>query len=70
MCYFSPALLGYGRHTIKAGQSLTLRYRLIVHPGRWDAQRLRDEGKRSRSPCQKNEARDTANQLEQVKESK
>jgi hypothetical protein len=46
MCYFSPSVLCYGPHTIKAGQSLTLRYRLIVHPGRWDAERLRAERKR------------------------
>ena len=46
MCYFSPAVLCYGPHTIKAGQSLGLRYRLIVHPGRWDAERLRAERKR------------------------
>ncbi len=41
MRYFSPALLCYQPHTIKAGQSLTLRYRVIVHPGRWDAEQLR-----------------------------
>ena len=46
MCYFSPAVLCYGPHTIRAGQGLTLRYRLIVHPGRWDAERLRAESKR------------------------
>jgi hypothetical protein len=46
MCYFSPAVLCYGSHTIKVGQSLALRYRLIVHPGRWDAERLKAERKR------------------------
>jgi len=46
MRYFSPAFLCYKPHTIKAGQSLTLRYRLIVHPGRWDTERLRAERER------------------------
>jgi len=46
MRYFSPAFLCDAAYTIKAGQSLTLRYRLIAHPGRWDSQRLRAEGER------------------------
>ena len=41
MRYFSPAVLCYQAHTLKAGQSLRLRYRVLVHPGRWDAARLR-----------------------------
>jgi len=43
MRYFSPAVLCCKPHTLQAGQSLTLRYRLIIHPGRWDAKRLRSE---------------------------
>jgi HEAT repeat protein len=45
MSYFSPAVLCYGPHMLPAGQSLTLRYRVIVHPGRWDAARLQNECK-------------------------
>ena len=43
MKYFSPAVLCYGAHTLKAGKAMTLRYRVIVHPGRWNAERLREE---------------------------
>jgi len=43
MSYFSPAVLCYGPHTLKAGESLTLRYRVLVHPGRWNADRLKQE---------------------------
>jgi hypothetical protein len=46
MHFFTPAVLCYGPHTLKAGQSLSLRYRVIVHPGRWDAARLREEADR------------------------
>ena len=43
MSYYSPAVLCYGPHTLAAGESLTLRYRVLVHPGRWDADRLKQE---------------------------
>jgi hypothetical protein len=43
MSYFSPAVICYGPHTLEAGQSMTLRYRVIVHPQRWDADRLKKE---------------------------
>jgi len=43
MSFFTPAVLCYGPHTLAAGQSLTLRYRVLVHPGRWDAERLKRE---------------------------
>jgi len=46
MSYFSPAVLCYGPHTLKAGESLTLRYRVLVHPARWDADRLKQEVER------------------------
>ena len=46
MYYFSPAVLCYGPYTLKAGQSFTLRYRVVAHPERWDLQRLRGEVER------------------------
>jgi len=41
MHYFSPAVICYHPHTLKAGQQLCLRYQVIVHPGRWSADQLR-----------------------------
>jgi hypothetical protein len=41
MRYFSPAVLCFGPHTLEAGQTLCLRYRVLMHPGRWDAETLR-----------------------------
>jgi type 1 glutamine amidotransferase len=46
MSFFNPAVLCYGPLTIEAGQSVTLRYRVFVHPGRWDVERLRTEYER------------------------
>jgi len=46
MGYYSPAVICYKPHTLKAGESMTLRYRVLVHPGRWDAGRLKQEVKR------------------------
>jgi len=43
MRYFSPAVICYKPHTLKAGEAMTLRYRILVHPGRWDADRLKKE---------------------------
>jgi hypothetical protein len=43
MSFFSPAVLCYGPITLDAGQRLALRYRVIVHRGRWDAARLAGE---------------------------
>lgn len=40
MRYFSPAVICYGAHKMKSGESFTLRYRVILHPGRWDVERL------------------------------
>ena len=40
MHFFTPAVICYKPHTIKAGQSMTLRYQVIVHPGRWSAEQL------------------------------
>ena len=46
MSYFSPAVICFAPHKLAAGEKLTLRYRVIVHPNRWDAARLRSEYKR------------------------
>ncbi len=43
MSFFSPAVLCYEPITLEAGQRLTLRYRVIVHHGRWDSARLNSE---------------------------
>ncbi len=40
MRYFSPAVIQDGAHTLKAGESLTLRYRVVIHPGRWSLEQL------------------------------
>lgn len=41
MSYFSPAVICYGPYTLEAGKSFTLRYRVIIHQGRWDAGQLK-----------------------------
>ncbi|MFG0251837.1 MAG: DUF6807 family protein, partial [Phycisphaerales bacterium JB038] len=46
MSFFTPAVICYGPHTLAAKESLTLRYRVCVHPGRWDAERLQEEERR------------------------
>jgi hypothetical protein len=46
MSFFSPAVLCYGPMTLGAGERLTLRYRVVVHEGRWDAGRLLSERER------------------------
>lgn len=43
MSFFTPAVICYGPHTLPAGDSMTLRYRVQVHPGRWDAKKLQRE---------------------------
>lgn len=43
MHYYSPAVLCYGPHRLKPGEILRLRYRVIVHPNRWTAQKLKDQ---------------------------
>lgn len=40
MNYFSPAVLFYSPCRLAPGQDLKLRYRITVHPDRWDAARL------------------------------
>jgi type 1 glutamine amidotransferase len=46
MSFFAPALLCYGPLELKPGERITLRYRVLVHSGRWDAARLRTEYER------------------------
>jgi len=43
--YFSPAVLFREPHTLRAGQSLALRYRVLIHPGRVDRAHLDGEWK-------------------------
>ncbi len=44
--YFSPAMLWSEPYTIKAEDSLTLRYRVLVHPGRTDSKTTEDKWKK------------------------
>ncbi len=46
MSYYSPAVICYSPHTLKSGESFTLRYRVIVHRDKWDADRLTKEHER------------------------
>lgn len=41
--YFSPALLYRAPRTLKAGETLSLHYRIVVHPGMWNSHRLLQE---------------------------
>ena len=41
MYYVSPAVLTYNPKTLKAGETLALRYRVLVHPDRWTQAQLR-----------------------------
>jgi hypothetical protein len=50
MSFFTPAVICYGPMALRAGESITLRYRVLVHPGRWDAERLRREHERFARP--------------------
>jgi len=43
MPYFSPAVLFNKSYTLAAGKSLTLRYRILIHPGRADKDILKSE---------------------------
>ena len=46
MPYFSPAVLFDKAYTLAAGKSLTLRYRILIHPGRADNDLLESEWKK------------------------
>lgn len=50
MSYFNAALLSKKPLPLKAGESLALRYRVIVHPNRWDAERLKTEAAKFARP--------------------
>ncbi len=43
MRYFSPAFLFYEPYTLPAGKTLTLQYRILIHPGRTDKEHLEKE---------------------------
>ena len=45
MPYFSPAVLFNKPYTLPAGKSLTLRYRILIHPGRVDKEAMEKECK-------------------------
>ncbi|MBC8327990.1 MAG: PmoA family protein [Planctomycetes bacterium] len=40
MSFFTPAVICYEPHPMRRGDGFTLRYRVLVHPGRWDPARL------------------------------
>jgi hypothetical protein len=40
MTFFTPAVICHGPHRLAKGERFRLRYRVCVHPGRWDAARL------------------------------
>jgi hypothetical protein len=46
MRYFSPALLYYEPYTLASGKTLTLRYRILIHPGRTDKDLMEKEWQR------------------------
>jgi len=41
--YYSPAVICYAPHTLPAGEAMTLRYRVWIHPDSWDPERLKTE---------------------------
>jgi hypothetical protein len=43
MAYFSPAVIHDQPHTMEPGEKMTLRYRIIVHPGHFDRDDLKNE---------------------------
>jgi hypothetical protein len=40
MTFFTPAVLCYAPHRMERGEGFDLRYRVVVHPGRWGAEDL------------------------------
>ncbi|HID20872.1 MAG TPA: hypothetical protein EYP14_00515, partial [Planctomycetaceae bacterium] len=48
MRYMSPAVICYDAMELKPHESFSLRYRIVVHPGRWDVQRLQQQIRRFR----------------------
>lgn len=50
MSYINAALLSKQPLVLKPGELLTLRYRVIVHPGRWDSMQLQKEYQKFAQP--------------------
>ena len=46
MKYYSPAVICFKPHTLKPGDLLILKYRVIVHPDRWNTENLKSELKK------------------------
>ena len=40
MSFFTPAVLCYAPHKLSKGEGFDLRYRVVVHPGRWSREQL------------------------------
>ena len=40
MSFFTPAVLCYAPHELSKGEGFDLRYRVVVHPGRWSREQL------------------------------
>ena len=56
MTFFTPAVICFKPYTLKAGKSFTLRYRVVVHRGRWNAERLKElYGRFTRKPLERSE---------------
>lgn len=51
MSFFTPAVLCFQPLTLRAGDVIVLRYRVLVHPGRFDEARLKSEAARFAGPA-------------------
>jgi len=49
MKYFGPAVICHKPHTIAAGKTLELKYRVIVHPKKWNSKNLKSQIKKFRA---------------------
>lgn len=43
MTFFTPAVICYGPHEMTKGETFSLQYRITIHKGRWDAERLQKQ---------------------------
>jgi len=43
MKYFSPAVICYKPHTLPAGKTFTLNYRVVIHPEKWYPENLKSQ---------------------------
>lgn len=43
MKYFSPAVICYKPHTIPSGKTLELKYKVIIHPQKWNSENLKSQ---------------------------